>query len=444
MAESRDLAGRKQFAKRLAARAAYHTRALGPVLSSAIRWFGGRLEFSSEFWRFLTAEAFFNFGMFVFVFLYNLYLLQLGFREDFLGRVAALSMVGSVAGSIGAAFSLRRFGARRMLGASFALTAAISLARATARSPAALLGLGAMAGVISSIWPVALAPVVASVTNDRNRRIGFSLVCSSGIAIGIAGGLAASRLPAWLLRLHEADSMVGAYRLAMAGGCAMLILALIPLQGIQARVQPPATFRKFHKANPLVVRFLLAMAVWNLGTGLFNSFRNVFFVSHIHMALEHVGFVFAAAQIAQVVAVVAAPLAFRKFGLLRSIAGMELATSIALFALAQAGGPGPAAVVYCLYMMAQYMSEPGMFTWLMESSAESDRGASSALNLLVMFGGQALGARIGGHVAESFGYPVLLTSAAAVCCGAALAFWVLLRTRREETRSVPLFVAEKV
>ena len=63
-----------------------------------------------QYWRFFFAEGFFDFGMFVFFFLYNLYLLQLGFREKFLGLMSGVMTAGNVAGSILAVFAMRRFG----------------------------------------------------------------------------------------------------------------------------------------------------------------------------------------------------------------------------------------------------------------------------------------------------------------------------------------------
>ena len=84
-----------------------------------MRWFGGDLELGADYWRFLFAEGFFDFGMFVFFFLYNLYLLQLGFDEKFLGLMSGIMTAGNVAGSILAVFALRRFGIQRTLMAIF-------------------------------------------------------------------------------------------------------------------------------------------------------------------------------------------------------------------------------------------------------------------------------------------------------------------------------------
>jgi predicted MFS family arabinose efflux permease len=77
-------------------------------------------------------------------------------------------------------------------------------------------------------------------------------------------------------------------------------------------------------------------------------------------------------------------------------------------------------------MMFQYMSEPGMFTLLMEGVPEGDRNSASALNFLVAFSAQAIAAATAGHLLTTFGYPPVMIGAAFVCAGAALLFRILL------------------
>jgi len=406
-------------------RATHHLRALPSVVASAGRWFGSGAELSSDFWRFFFAEGFFDFGMFVFVFLYNLYLLQLGFREDFLGTMSGLMTAGSIVGSILAVAAMQRYGLRRTLLAGFVLMACISVLRVYMTFPAVLLGLAAASGVSFSAWPVALSPVVARLTTAKSRPLGFSLVCSSGIAIGIVGGLAAGHMPGWLLRLRIASSKVESYREALLIGCAFILLAFWRFSRIDLGTAQPGK-RVFRRPSPMLIRFLLAMAVWNLGTGALNPFFSVFFARSVRLPVEQIGTVFALSQVAQVAAILLAPLVFRKFGITGGISGMQYATAFALIGLAIAGGPLWAAAGYAAYMMFQYMSEPGMFTVLMEGVPEGERNSASALNFLVAFSGQAIAAATAGHMITNFGYPPVMIGSAVVCAAAALLFRVLL------------------
>jgi MFS family permease len=417
-----------------ASRVAHHARAVPSTAVSALRWFGAPLELGPQYWRFLLSEGFFDFGMFVFVFLYNLYLLQLGFREDFLGLLSGINTAGNVAGTILAVFAIQRFGMRRTLMMSFGITAGLSALRAVITPAPALLVLAALTGLASSVWPVALAPVIASVTTERSRQRGFSFICASGISIGVLGGLAAGRLPGWLSRAHWASTSIVSYRLALLIGCAIVLLALWPLSRVQMSAAAPPSERKLHRPSPLVVRFLFAMLVWNLGTGIFNPFPNVF-LARMHMPVQHIGYAFSASQLAQVLAVLLAPIAFRKLGLTRAISGMEFVTAVALLGLAAASGPWGAAIGFAGYMMFQYMSEPGMFTMLMEGVSEGERSSASALNFLVSFGGQAIAATAAGWMLARFGYPPVLCAAAAICVVAALLFRVLLAPPKPSSQS---------
>jgi MFS family permease len=427
---------RWRYLSTIASRVAHHLAALPPTAWSALRWFGTGTGLGRQYWRFFFSEAFFDFGMFVFFFLYNLYLLQLGFRENFLGLMSGVMTAGSVAGSLLAVVAMQRFGIRRTLLAAFALTAALSALRAYVTFPPALLALSAAAGVTSAFWPVAYSPAITQLTTTKNRALGFSLICSAGISIGILGGLAASRLPGWIAWLHPASAGIASYRFSLLLGCAIVLLALVPLSRVQFGALPPSE-RKLQRPSPLVWRFLIAMAAWNLGTGALNPFFNVFFVRRIHLPVEQVGFVFSAAQIAQVIAILFAPLVFRKFGLTRGISGMQLATACALLALAAAGGPWWAAGAYAGYMMSQYMSEPGMFTLLMEGVRAGERSSASALNFLVSFSGQAIAAAAAGWLLARFGYPPVMVGAAVICVLAALLFRVLLANPKPDAPSSP-------
>jgi predicted MFS family arabinose efflux permease len=420
----------------LASRASHHIRALPVVGFSAMRWFWPGAGLGRQFWRFFFAEAFFDFGMFVFFFLYNLYLLQLGFHEDFLGLMAGVMTAGNIAGSLLAVVAMQRFGIRRTLLASFTVTAALAALRAYVTYPSALIGLAAVAGLSSAAWPVAYSPAITQLTTEKNRPFGFSLICSAGISIGILGGLAAGRLPGWIARFHVASAGIESYRLSLFAGCAFVLLALVPLSGVKFGEAQPSE-RKLHRPSPLLLRFLICMAAWNLGTGALNPFFNVFFAQRVHLPVQQIGYVFAAAQIAQVGAILLSPLVFRKFGLTRGISGMQMATALALVSLAVAGGPVFAAVGYSAYMMSQYMSEPGQFTLLMESVRAPERNSASALNFLVSFAGQAIAAAGAGWLLAHAGYPPVMVLAAVICLVAAILFRVLLADQKPGAPSPP-------
>jgi predicted MFS family arabinose efflux permease len=115
----------------------------------------------------------------------------------------------------------------------------------------------------------------------------------------------------------------------------------------------------------------------------------------------------------------------RRLGLSRGVAAMQLATALALALLAPAQVAVVAAVLYTSYMSFQYMSEPGIYSSLMNRVLPGQRSGASALNYLVLFGAQTLAATLSGGVVARFGYPPMLAGAGALAAVAAWLFWRL-------------------
>ncbi|HEX4593708.1 MAG TPA: MFS transporter [Bryobacteraceae bacterium] len=424
-----------QYLPYLASRALYHLRALPSAGWSVLEWFGPRATLGTQFWRFYTAFFLFNFGLFIFFLLYNLYLLQLGFHEDFLGLIASSMTGGSIAGSLGTALAIRRFGIRNTLTVCFVLVAIIAALRACLTPAPALIGLAFATGIVTASWAVCLSPTVAQLTTEKDRPVAFSFIFSTGILIGVLGGLVGGRLPGLLTRFQLASSGVASYRGALLAGCALVLLAVWPLSRVTLAASTPSA-RGLYRPNAPVIRFLIAIAAWNLGIGIFNPFLNVFF-SRIGMPVEQIGSLFSAANVAQAGAVLMAPLVLRKFGLTRGVSGMQFATALALLALSASAGPLTAGLAFAAYTMSQYMTEPGMFTFLMDAAPPEDRSNASALNFLVTFAAQAVVAVIAGKLLARFGYPSVLIVAAIICALAALLFRVLLAKPKPPAATTP-------
>jgi len=399
------------YARLLAVRAVHHARSLGALAVSGVRWRFRSSGMSAGYWTFIGANSLFNLGMFIYVLLYNLYLFDLGFREDFVGQVTSASTAGTVAGVLPAAVLARRLGLGKLLVGCFAALGAISVLRVLFAGRAPLLGLAFLNGAAFSVFAVSIAPAIARLTTEKARPAGFSISTASSIALGILGGWLGGQLPSWL----------GGKRPAMLAGCALVGLAVWP--ATRLRIGPaPAEGARLYPRSRFVTQFLIVFAIWNLATGSFNPFFNTYFAGHLHMPVQRIGLIFSGSQLAQVAALMLAPLVLRGLGIVTGTAAMLLATAVALAGLA-AGPAGWAAVgMFAAYTAFQWMSEPGMNTLLMDRVREPERGGASALMMLVMFAAQFAASFAGGASIARFGYPVVLACAAALAAVAALAF----------------------
>jgi MFS family permease len=409
----RRLVKHARTARFLARRAVFHTRAFAALARSGVAWRLRSSGLSGGYWLFLGASSFFVLGMFIFVLLYNLYLLDLGYREDFVGQINSASTAGMVAAILPAAALARRWGLGRMLFVSFAAVGAISAVRVLVAGRVPLLALACLSGAAFSLYVVSLAPAIARLTSDRARAAGFSFSTSSSIALGIFGNWFGGHLPGWL----------GGKRPAMLAGCALLALALWP--SARLRIGPaPAEGAKLYPRSRFVVRFLFVWAVWNLATGSFNPFFTTFF-ARLHTPVARIGTIMSGSQLAQVAALTLAPLVLRKMGLVGGTAAMMMATALALGGLAAGPTGAAAAALFMSYTSCQWMSEPGVNTLVMNRVREQERTGASALMMLVAFAAQLVASLAGGAAIAQFGYSAMLACAAGLAATAALAFRTL-------------------
>ncbi len=321
----------------------HHARALPATAWSAARWFGGGIGLGAQYWRFFFAEGFFNFGMFIFVFLYNLYLLQIGFRENFIGLVSGVMTAGSVAGSLVAAVAIQRFGLRENAARGFrADGGALGFSRVRdVRAGAAGLRICRGSRVVGVAGGV-LRPRSRHLTNRKESavRVQPGVVdrnCdrSGGRAgSGAASGMAVA-IASW------ASSTVWSYREALLAGCVMVGLAVWAFSGVQLGRAPAPAKREAASAQPAGAALPDRDAGVEPGHwGTESVLQRVLLAARGHAGGANRHGVFRVRRSRRSSRFSLSPLVFRRFGLTRSISGMQFATGLALLGLAAAGRSG--------------------------------------------------------------------------------------------------------
>ena len=384
-----------------------------------------------QFWLFYTASLFFSFGFSIFFFLFNLYLIGFKLTERSLGLIGGLMAFGSILGTIPAGICAERFGIRATLVTGLSCTVVFSLLRVCFVAQPAQFALAILTGMTLCSWAVCLSPTVASLTTEAQRPFAFSLMFSSGIGIAALGALVAGQLPTLLRHLPHTVAAVEATRhanrLTLECACFAAALAIIPLLRLRLPGAAPRV-RLSRFSNPFLRRFLPAMAIWALVTGSFPPFANVYFVHHLGLSLQKVGFVFSLSQLVQFLAVLGAPLLFRRTGLVRGVVLTQIATAAALASLAFIRGGAGAVWLYAAYMAIQYMNEPGIYSLLMDEIPAAERSSASASTFFVTSACQALASAFMGAAIVRFGYPPALLGIALLALAATAMFGRLSRS----------------
>jgi predicted MFS family arabinose efflux permease len=177
------------------------------------------------------------------------------------------------------------------------------------------------------------------------------------------------------------------------------------------------------------------VAVWSVVTGSFSPLASVYLAKGVHLSLHQIGNAFSLSQIAQVIAVLLAPLLFRKWGLIHGILLTQLGTAVMLLLLSSTVHPATVTMFYVFFCAFQWMNEPGLYSLLMNSVASTDRESASASSSFVISASQALAAIIFGLAFAYYGYPAVIRIIAVIAIFAAILFSNLERSITAQTES---------
>src|SRR6202034_1390154 len=128
-------------------------------------------------------------GFSIYVFLFNLYLLDLRFNERTMGLLGGAATIGSLAGTLPAGALARKIGLRPLLIVCFVAGPLLQALRVVWMWMPAQFGLAFMAGLATCSWGVCCLPAVARLTTEKNRTAAFSLIFSASVGTTALGGV---------------------------------------------------------------------------------------------------------------------------------------------------------------------------------------------------------------------------------------------------------------
>jgi MFS family permease len=379
-----------------------------------------------QFWIFFTAALLFDFGIGLYFFLFNLFLLNLRFDERSMGMISAALTLGNVAGTVPVSILARRFGLQKLLLFCFIAAPTLSICRTLTMWMPAQIGLALLTGVALSSWPVCFAPAIAGLTEESNRVFGFSIAFATGIGTGTLAGFAGGFLPRMLQRVHVVSQSTDGMRLILVAASLVAMIGLWPVSNLKLGISPPSRRDKSPLVHPYLRRFLPAFAIWSIVTGSFIPFAPVFFQKKVGMSLEHVGEIFAASQLAQFCAVLIAPLLYRKVGSIVGIVYAQIASAGLIIALACSQSTSLAVACYLAYTAVQFTAGPGFYGTLMSRVPEANRSSASAWQNVVGALSQAGSAALTGMLVVRFGYGLVFSANAILAVFAALTVFSFL------------------
>jgi MFS family permease len=396
---------------------------------------------NSGFWTLYASSFLIDLGLCLYLFMFSLFLVEHHFTERAIGYITAALTIGTLAGTVPSSLLAKRLGLRTMLVVYIIAVPLCFASRVFLLQMPAQLWLAFLSGIAMSIWSVCFSPTLAKLTTHENRAFGFSIFVATGIGASALAGLLGGYLPDQFRRLFQAGSQVDGIRVVLLLACIILAFALFTILRLHLRLDENAqTSGKVFSG--FLLRFLVAIAVWNFAINFFTPFANVYLSRHLGLPVTRIGGIFSSSQLIQVAVILMAPLLYRRVGLVTGLAITQLATASLFWGLSRASGLTIAPYIYLLLASVQWTAGPGIASLLMNRTPEKHRSQAAAIQNIVNLATQAGSAALAGKLFEQYGYSGPLAANAGIAVLAAVLLYTLLGRNNRNHRVAQTILME--
>jgi MFS family permease len=402
-------------------------------------------HFSRNLWLLLGQNVAVFLGIALQALILNLYLVALGYREDFIGLVAFAQTAAIGLGALPAGWLSPRLGPRRCMIAATLLLATSFCAMAVIEHPLGLLAASALNGLSMALIFVPSAPYLMENSRSEEWRTAFAANFAALSVASVVGNAIGGVLPGLVAGDPTAspEQAVVGYRAALLVGGALAALGVVPLLLADDRriAEPPAgggarpAPAGAPSAPPRSLRrdmaaMIVAVACLAAATALVVAFFNVFLRDEIGVRTEAIGTIFALGALMMAPASLGAPALARRWGSIPTIALSRLLV-VPLIALLLLPSPGLtlAATAFVGRQALMSIGQPLDNAYIMELVPARLRARAAALRTLAWNGGWAAATALGGLAIVWLGYRAIFLAAVGLTLASVIVHWRAFRGR---------------
>lgn len=369
--------------------------------------------------------------------LFNLYIVELGFDEAFLGILIGISAAGAAIASVPCGLLVDRIGARRGLLLGTAVTALGILIEVTITIAWILIIGAVIAAVGVALIFVAQLPFLAANSTERDRMHLYSVAAAIFVLAGIGGSLLAGFVPGWIREVFPDLSVAASYRatlLATGAISGLSLFALVRMRetGRPEWVRPSREVIQTTYRSPAVRRLIVTGLFLSLGGGLIVPFFNVFYQEVYGASTELIGIARAVGITVTVAGSLGAPWLGGRLGLVGAVVAARLLSGPFLILM----GVSPVLVVAVFFFAIRtfmvYMSDPLHSDFSMRIVPPEIRATANSLTFMSWNITLGIGGYLGGVMIASLGYPPVFILGGLISMVAAGVYWVAFRDYQQD------------
>lgn len=372
--------------------------------------------------------------------IFNLYLRDAGFPEDFIGFFLSVSMFATAGIAFLAGMFTDRSSRKKIILVANIIAFLVLVIQYTTINPVGLIASQIFLGLSSAFREVAWSPYVTDISSNKERAHLFGV--GSGISLlGVfAGNLIGGSMPqvfAGMLGLSSTDSLVDPYRFTLWISLIPSVLAILLITQMTTDTPSYTTARlalRNVKNWGFIGKYTSATASVGLGAGMIVMFFNLFFTHEFPIDSGLLGIIFGVNTIILSAGNFLAPALADKIGKVRTVVLTEALSIPFLLTLSYAGTLQFAVLAYIARNVLMNMAGPVSNAFFMEGLSKEERATAVGVVRSADSFVRAIAANIGGWLLALGLYrvPYLLVSGLYIL-GIAF-FFGFFRKKDEEQR----------
>lgn len=319
--------------------------------------------------------------------IFNLYLKEIGFQDDFVGYMASAGMFATGLIAVPAGMICEKIGRKRSFLFGILVSSLLGFVQVLALDPSVLLIVSLAGGIFGTISWVASAPFMMENTRPEERTYLFSVNWGLVTVSSVVGNVLGGDLPGMLSHIFR-QSAVSGYRMSLVFSLGFSLSSLFPLYLIREKTgltqETAGTFSLRNVQSPsIIAKFVLTSGLIGLGAGFIVPLFNVFFRDKLEATTEQIGLIFALGSIALAVGNFVAPIISSKLGSkVKAVSLCRFCSIPFIFAITLVPNLSVAALSYLFRGALMNMAGPIDVNFVMETVQETERATTSGFTIM--------------------------------------------------------------
>jgi MFS family permease len=357
---------------------------------------------------YLVATALINLGFGIFYADFNLYVLSMGMKPDFLGVILSLAPFAEGLSSIPIGFLAEKIGFKRSLIMVYVVLGVAYFTQIISPNPSLIMLGSFMVGLVAGGNFIIQLPFISQFTKeDRNQAFTFTMLVY--YIMYAVGGLIGGYLPSIINSFVMNETL--SYRIILAVSSLFVILGALPMWFVDEDKPDPNQkisldpYLKGMDAN--TVKFAVTELFVGASLAFVVSFLNIIFVYYFHSTLEFYGTTMAVLVIPTALFLFLGPTIAEKIGNLRTVLISRVLTTILAFCVVMTTNAYIGAFSFILFRSLFGFSQSLWFSFATSVSTRRSRMATSTWLEITFQIGMGVAALVGGQLIAHESYVML-------------------------------------